>query len=108
MPRSKPEISLPVPQPAPTLSRWGRAQRTFAAHLATAAFTAVLAYGLAAEDAHRAIAAERSTYQQLAVYAGCAHVDQVGNFSWTDFPQAMAENGEPIKVAAKAKRGPRK
>lgn len=104
MPRSKPEFPVPAPQPAPTLSRWGRIQRSFAAHLATAIFTATLSYGVAAEDAHRAVAAERATQQQLAIYAGCMSTDPTGAPYWHQFPTAMDDaTGEPIK----AKREPR-
>ncbi len=91
----------------PTLSRTGRIMRGFSTHVAVAVIVGTLSYGLAAEDAHSAsataIAAERSTLMQLAEYGGCAAKDPTGAWYWRQFPTAMDEQGEPIKVAATKK-----
>lgn len=86
-------------------SRWEKAKRAVLTHTMVASLVAVLVGGLSAQQAQLALAEQAGTYQQLAVYAGCAHKDQVGNFAWKPFPTTMDETtGEPLVAPKAAKR----
>lgn len=97
----------PVSVAKPELTRWGRINRAISTHLMAIILTGAVTAGLMGEQTGEAVGNERTKLQHLAVYAGCAHIDQAGNFSWHEFPTAMDDaTGEPVKVAAKKTKRP--
>lgn len=86
------------------MSRTQTFVRRAIAHLATASLTAVLTGGLSLEERTTALKDAQATFEQLAVYSGCAGRDQLGSFYWHPFPMAPQESEQtaPVKKTAKA------
>lgn len=85
------------------MSRTQTFVRRAIAHLATASLTAVLVGGLSLEDKTAALQDAKDTFENLAVYSGCATRDKLRHFYWihmlTDPQEDQGAPAQPKRVA---------
>jgi hypothetical protein len=99
----KPTLKLPTPNDKP--DRWTRISRALSSHIAVAAIATGVTASLTSERIYGEALGTLKTFQRGAVYAGCGHEDQLGNFAFNVFPTAInEETGEPYPKVKTKKR----